>query len=192
MNASSTVSRAALVGIVLVFVVPLLLAVLLYSQHESWSLGDASHGELIEPVRPLGSVEFLALDDQRLNTDDLRGHWTLIHIGGGDCADDCADSLYKTRQVRLALGHERSRVQRLYLAPDRQGMTALQDLLDVHPRLTVAAPRARAPEAFSDAAEGQVYLIDPQLNVMMRYEPDAEPRGMLEDLEHLLEVSRIG
>jgi hypothetical protein len=42
------------------------------------------------------------------------------------------------------------------------------------------------------SAEGSVYLIDPLGNLVMRYGPEANPKGMLEDLKHLLKLSKIG
>jgi hypothetical protein len=50
-------------------------------------------------------------------------------------------------------------------------------------------------QAFADgsAAVGEwIYLIDPLGNLLMRYGSDANPKGMLEDLERLLKYSKIG
>ena len=38
----------------------------------------------------------------------------------------------------------------------------------------------------------RVYLIDPLGNLMMSYAPDANPKGMLEDLKRLLRLSHVG
>jgi hypothetical protein len=38
----------------------------------------------------------------------------------------------------------------------------------------------------------RVYVIDPLGNVMMFYEADARPKGMLEDMKRLLRLSSIG
>jgi hypothetical protein len=38
----------------------------------------------------------------------------------------------------------------------------------------------------------RIYLIDPLGNLMMSYAPDAEPKGMLEDMKRLLGLSHVG
>ena len=42
------------------------------------------------------------------------------------------------------------------------------------------------------AQEGALYMIDPLGNVMMVYKPDADPSSILDDLQHVLQVSQIG
>ena len=50
-----------------------------------------------------------------------------------------------------------------------------------------------APFSFPDAhPEPGIYLVDPQGYLMMRYPRDAERGGMLNDLERLLKISKIG
>ena len=41
----------------------------------------------------------------------------------------------------------------------------------------------------SVAASGRVYLVDPLGNLMMSYESNAEPGGIVKDLELLLKTS---
>jgi hypothetical protein len=93
------------------------------------------------------------------------------------------------------LGNDMSRVVRVLLhgadAPDTllvleqeyAGLIALQDsasrqlLMDVHPRGT--------------SADGY-YLVDPLGNLVMYFPLDIEPRDLVDDIEHLLKLSRIG
>ena len=37
-----------------------------------------------------------------------------------------------------------------------------------------------------------LYIVDPRGNLMMRYDAQANPRGLHEDLEKLLNLSHIG
>ena len=39
---------------------------------------------------------------------------------------------------------------------------------------------------------GRVYLVDPLGNLMMGYQPEDEPSGMIKDLERLLKYSGLG
>ncbi len=111
---------------------------------------------------------------------------------------DCRRHLYDTRQVRLALDRNMARVQRVFIAGD--GCCDSKFLHDEHPDLitvrldtaersaarTAAGRRRRAPNA------QRIYLIDPLGNLMMWYAADANPKGMLEDLQRLLRLSSIG
>jgi hypothetical protein len=128
----------------------------------------------------------------------LKGKWTLLYLGAGACPVGCRTDLYNTRQVRAALGAERKRVQRVFLAEgaccDLEWLHAQQPDL-----ITVQAGAAAAPltailehAGGSPGAADRVYLIDPLGNLMMSYAADARPKGMLEDLKKLLRLSHVG
>jgi hypothetical protein len=128
----------------------------------------------------------------------LKGKWTLLYLGAGDCAAGCRTELYNTRQVRAALGAERERVQRVFLAEgaccDLEWLGAQQpDLITVQAGAEAAPLTAILEHAGrSTPAADRVYLIDPLGNLMMCYAADARPKGMLEDLKKLLRLSHVG
>ena len=49
-----------------------------------------------------------------------------------------------------------------------------------------------APDGVSPVAAARVYLVDPLGNLMLSYAPDANPKGMLDDLKRLLRLSHVG
>jgi hypothetical protein len=128
----------------------------------------------------------------------LKGKWTLLYLGAGDCAAGCRTELYNTRQVRAALGAERARVQRVFLAEgtccDLAWLRAQQpDLITVQAGAEAAPLTTILQHAGpSTPATDRVYLIDPLGNLMMCYAADARPKGMLEDLKKLLRLSHVG
>jgi cytochrome oxidase Cu insertion factor (SCO1/SenC/PrrC family) len=195
--ASSTLSRATPLVLLLVFMVPLLVATVLYFFHGSLPMPRLkTHGILINPARPLERFTAQTLAGKPLSLDDIRGKWTLVYVAGDKCDLYCEANLFKTRQVRLALGENIGRVQRLYLVIDRHTLNNLPSILSEHPRMTVAAidktVQPTLTEVLGKAPEGQVYIIDPLGNVMMRYPPNATSKGMIKDLKHLLRASQIG
>lgn len=195
--ASSTLSKATPLALLLVFMVPLLGAIVLYYFHESLPMPRLkTHGILINPARPLERFSAQTSAGKSLSLDDIHGKWTLLYVAGDKCDLYCEASLFKTRQARLALGEDIGRVQRLYLVIDRHTLSNLPSVLSEHPRMVVAAiDKAVQPtvmEVLGKAPEGQVYIIDPLGNVMMRYPPNATSKGMIKDLKHLLRVSQIG
>jgi hypothetical protein len=43
-----------------------------------------------------------------------------------------------------------------------------------------------------DLVSGGIYLFDPLANLVMYFPPDLDPRDMVDDIKHLLKLSRIG
>ncbi len=185
-----TGARLQLILIAVIFLVPMLGAMWMYfGDNAIRPAGRTNHGMLLEPVVNLGDE---LLDSPLLAL--LDNHWTLIYLQSGSCNEACRDALYKQRQSRLMLGNDMTRVVRVLLhgpeAPDtlwleqeHAGLVAMQDnaarqlLIDVRPRGT-------APDGY--------YLVDPLGNLIMYFPLDIGPRELVDDLEHLLKLSRIG
>ena len=196
-------ARQSLVLLLLLFVTPILIAwLMLYSGSALIPEGGTSHGTLIEPPRMTGLPEDIRTrDGLALPGDYLQGKWTLVYVGDGRCDETCVQNLYKMRQVRLAQNENMRRVQRLYLLTGTEIPPALDDILDNYPNMDLGllSPQqagAVAPLFMLDgvpaAGAQRVFLIDPLGYLMMYYEPDAEPKGMLKDLKKLLKYSRFG
>jgi len=173
-----------------VFLGPLALAVWLYfAGLDLAPTGRTNNGALLQPIVNLVD----ALPDSPLHKHN-DGHWVLMYANEAACDDACAHSLYTLRQSRLMLGEEMDRLVRVFLhgdtAPDtvllaneHKGLVALQDsslkdLLD-----------KKKP---TDLDAGGYYLVDPLGNLVLYFRPDIDPSAMVEDIEHLLELSRIG
>jgi hypothetical protein len=101
------------------------------------------------------------------------------------------EKLTTMRQVRLALGRNASRVERVLIvddtrAPDGGVLAAFEGMA-----VAVTPPGLSLPPgAGNDRAH--VYLVDPRGNVMLRWPADADRRRMFKDLERLLKASQIG
>jgi len=176
--------RRLLLGLAVLFFAPIGLSFYLYYGHsELQPLGRVNRGVLFEPPRelPAGSLPAASA-----------GKWTLLFVGPGDCPTQCQEKLYDTRQVRLALDRDMTRVQRVFLAT---GSCCDQGFLQRdHPDLiTLRAdsdPNLLAAMAVTEA--GRIYVVDPLGNLMMWYAPDAPPKGLLEDMKRLLKLSHVG
>jgi cytochrome oxidase Cu insertion factor (SCO1/SenC/PrrC family) len=193
--------RRLLVALAVLFFAPLGFAFYLYYGPMGWRpAGHVNHGELIDPPRPLPALILpLVTDGGVTDPDFLKHKWTLLYLGAGDCSLRCRTNLYDTRQVRIALNRDMRRVQRVFVAEG--GCCDLPYLHAEHPDLiTVRATAAAAPliallprvDGVSPANAERVYLVDPLGNLMMSYAPDANPKGMLEDLKRLLRLSHVG
>jgi hypothetical protein len=190
-------SRVLLLGLILVFAGPLLAAIFVYYFRDQLPLPESNtYGDLILPIHPYHRFELVNLNGKPLGIGFLRDKWTLVYVGGSDCDLWCEASLFKMRQVRLTLGADQERVQRLYVLTDTRTLDALRPLLRRYPGMTVATPRESDRRAllapFGDHPSGTFFLVDPNANLMMRYSPDTTSKGLKEDLTHLLEASGIG
>jgi len=189
--------RRILIGVALMFFAPLALSFYFYYGKFWHPGGRVNAGELIEPARPLPALALPLANSERTNPQFLQGKWTLLYVQLGRCDDECRRHLYDTRQVRLALDREMNRVQRVFIGDG--DCCDLKELLAAHPDLIAirASPGDEPllkllPTRSGAVNSHRVYLIDPLGNVMMFYEADAKPKGMLEDMKRLLRLSSIG
>jgi hypothetical protein len=171
------------------FLIPLVLAFLMY-YGESWRpAGRTNHGDLILPARALPR------DGAAFSASTFTHAWSLVYVGGGACDASCHNALYVMRQTRLALNNDMNRVQRVFVATSK--LSAAEFLAHEHSGLVVidasgiAAERLVAQFPASDRAQ-QIFVVDPLGNLMMRFDARANPRGLREDLSKLLKLSHIG
>lgn len=188
--------RRLLIGLALLFFAPLGLAFYLYYGPGTWHPGGhVNAGELITPARPLPALALPLLGEGTTGPNFLKGKWTLLYVGKGECTESCRRELYDTRQIRVALDRDMDRVQRVLVAEG--GCCDTRFLHDEHPdliaiRATPAAAPLLALLPEDGSAAPHVYLIDPLGNLMMVYGADVKPKGMLEDMKRLLRLSSIG
>jgi len=193
-------NRGPLLLLAGLFLVPLVLAFVLYYGTGWRPAGSTRHGDLLDPARPLAEVSLVRADGQPTGSGFLRGRWTLLYVGAGTCGPTCRQALVDTRQMRLALDRQASRVQRVFLHAG--ALHATQELLSQHPDLLAARVDGPAGEALlrpfprfdtlPPVAANRIYVVDPLGNLVLSYAPQADRRGMLKDLRQLLKLSHIG
>lgn len=151
-----------------------------------------NYGELLETA-PAPIVAGRDAGGQPFLLSELRGKWVLLIASRAGCADACARALYATRQARTIQGREQDRVVRLLLQPLSAPALA-PELAAAHPGLVVAGVDKRALEQLplgASALDG-VLLLDPRGNLVLRYVPDPDIRGLANDLQRVLKASQIG
>jgi cytochrome oxidase Cu insertion factor (SCO1/SenC/PrrC family) len=184
--------RLQFILLAVIFLGPLALAMYLYYGVEDWRPpGQTNHGTLIEPVVLLPEVAVDTLSGGSTSAQVLRNHWTLLYVNPEPCGETCRQEIIKLRQIRLALGAEADRVERVYLAgaepPPAEWLERTQTglvsaALDDNPALEAALP----------SPGPAIYFVDPLGNLMMRFPADADPEDIKDDLKKLLKISRIG
>ena len=181
--------RLQLLLIAIVFLGPLLVAAWMYFGGNLAPEGRSNHGVLLEPIVNVGeALPGSALEPLYENT------WLLVYADRAPCQDACRDRLLTQRQSRLMLGREMDRLTRVFLhgdtAPDtvflaaeHAGLITIEDA-DAFDLLENKKP--------TTLAAGGFYLIDPLGNLVMYFEPGIDPYDMVDDIKHLLKLSRIG
>lgn len=185
-----TSARLHLLLIAIVFFGPLLVAAwLYYGGYFAGSAERTNHGALLEPIMSLRD----ALPESGLHAYS-EGRWLLLYADTGACGAGCREALYTTRQSRKMLGQEMDRVARVFLhggtPPDTVFLTAEhQGLITI---TDASLNRLLDNKRPAELPAGGYYLIDPLGNLVMYFQPDLDPSDMVDDIKHLLKLSRIG
>lgn len=197
-------SRLTLILLFLVCIGPFILAWLWFGFQGAFQMGDTTNtGELVHPARPLEPVSMpviAAREDIDEATVPVERRWTVVYVAAQGCGADCREVLWSTRQIRLSLGRDMGRIQRVLLLPeveaDREYLHDEHDDLMV---LDLDAPQAEAflrqlelDDGVDPVSGGRLYIVDPLGNLMMYFAPGFDPDDYMDDMKRLLRVSQVG
>ena len=185
----TTWARIQMLLIASVFFGPLVVATVMYYGGYFQPEGRSNHGALLEPI--------VSVAEQLPNSAAVRqadGYWSLIYSERGECGDACKNGLITLRQSQKMLGKEMDRLKRVFLHGESSPDTVL--LSDEHAGLVALRDDALTAllnnKKPAELTAGGFFLMDPLGNLVMYFEPDINPGDMVEDLKHLLKLSRIG
>ena len=163
------------------------LVVFIYQSYPDLSVktGMSNKGHLFSPVH---SIEHVATND----FDELKGKWTIIYISGENCDQECFNQHYTMRQVRLASAKRRFKIQRLNLITGDNIDADYTQVLTEFPeeKQIVLNFNNKILQQFDDLSieeqTGRIYLMDPFLNIVLRYSTQANPKDLLHDINKLV------
>lgn len=184
--------------VVAMSVIPFAIAWLMAKNPEWLSGKYTNHGELIVPPVVTERSELTGFDAfSRENLAQLNGRWVMINIiPGKDCNPDCLAAIHSSKQLRLMMGKDLTRIRRVVwllepVDPARAARWWADDL-----RLLRVRPAATLQKKLLDIRKGGIsdglLLMDPFGNLMMQYEPGFDPYDVKADLKRLLRISQIG
>ncbi len=172
-----TRSQMKLLALLALFAAPILAAWLAASYWTPQRL--ANYGELLPP-KPLRLPVLTAPGGQTRAWAELRGKWVLLVVAPAGCDADCSHAAWLARQVRLAQGRERDRIERVFLSTQAEMNWPYGN--EVY-RAVLAQPS----EAL---ARGGLFLVDPMGNLMLRFPQHADGERVIRDLHRLLQASQ--
>ncbi len=165
----------------------------------NWSGKGTNNGELITPPVTTERAEFIGFDDfSRSNMKEVNGRWVLLNvISHKQCSDLCQQAIHKTKQLRLMMNKELTRIRRLVVILSDMDKEAAKLLWKDDLRLLRASAAPSLLQKLktirkADVPEGMLFLMDPFGNLMMQYEPGFDPYKVKTDLKKLLRISQIG
>ena len=181
--------RAKLVVLAALFLAPIVASIAAYTFLRPEP--TANYGELLLPPAAVTSHAFGRMNGGAFAFSQLRGRWALVASDSGACPDACLEKLAAMRQVRLALGRNAARVERVLVVddlrpPEPEALARFEGMVVALTPAGMTLP----PGAANDRAH--IYLVDPLGNVMLRWPGRPDYRGMLKDLERLLKASQVG
>jgi hypothetical protein len=193
-----TSPRTALVVIAGMFLLPLVLAWLMFSGLIEFRPASTRNlGLLVEPPVPVAWSAVHLDGAAGFSTDDFAGHWLVLHAVPRPCDDSCIAAVVALRQVHQASGRDRSRI-RVALLHELEEPAALREVYGAFYLLENPGGElwdtletiSRQRQA-SSGGPGSNYLIDPLGNIMMFYPAGSDPNDLRMDLKRLLTWSKL-
>lgn len=189
--------RRILLLFMLVTLLPTMAAGILYWSGWQPQGRNLSFGELLDPVRPLPELALHSADGSVKSFSALRGKWLLVMVTDRPCYEGCRGTLHAMQQIRLAQGEHMRRVERVLIAGPRR-RNELTQLASEFPGMQIYTSDGRALSVLAKTMAAadqkiaeQLFIVDPQGNLVMRYPPAANASGVSKDLARLLRLSRV-
>ena len=193
--------RVALVVIALVFILPLVMAWLMFTGViEYRPAATRNLGHLVEPPIAVSWQGVTAPGRSTAAIDGFADHWLVLYALPARCDDPCLDAVVGIRQVHRAAGRHRARIRTALLVdgPDPNELDRLRAIYDgfelienIGGELWDTLDRAAGQALQSAGAAGGTFLIDPLGNIMMYYPPESDANDLRQDLRRLLTWSKM-
>ena len=128
------------------------------------ALGTANSGEILSNPANIRSRSFTASDGSETSLDALERKWTFMVVNSGEICDaTCSELLYLTRQIRIAIGRDFHRIQRVMmvdLPADTIRIQTSTGAESAQERIEGGAVTEAIDNASTIAAAGETSLLD--------------------------------
>ena len=185
--------KLTLIGIFLLFFIPIIASwyLVFYTDFMQDSQG-IQHGTLVSPVVSIGSIK--AKEISTMSEVEITKKWVLVFIQNNVCDEFCNERLYQLRQIRLALGEDRDKVDRLVIFNQPNNFNELKDLYPGQKFIDNSFNDyqfliKKFNASYSDK-KNPILLLDPYGFLMMQYNQGTDPKGIIKDIERLIKNSK--
>jgi len=185
--------KLTLIGIFLLFFIPIITSwyLVFYTDfmHDAQGI---QHGKLISPVISIGAIK--AKEISTMDEVVIEKKWVLVFIQNNLCNEFCKERLYQVRQIRLALGEDRDKVDRLVIFNQINDLNELKDSYSGQKFIDQSFMNYQGlVKKFNDSytdKKNPIFLLDPYGFLMMQYPEGTEPKGIIKDIERLIRNSK--
>lgn len=171
-----------------IFLVPMLLAGVIYHYRAYIPVKYSNHGKLIQP----------AIDATwMVKAGQLPAKWHIVYYPKQCCDASCQQTLKQLKHLYQALGKESPRVDVALLLTNDNCQIASTGALNVIHLNPAQINRfdqqlAATRQVEMEEREQRLYIVDPHGNLILFYEQNKPYMAMYNDLKRLLKVSQIG
>jgi len=185
--------KLTLIGIFLLFFIPIITSwYLVFYTDFMYDAQGIQHGKLISPVISIGAIN--AKEISTMDEVVIEKKWVLVFIQNNLCNEFCKERLYQVRQIRLALGEDRDKVDRLVIFNQINDLNELKDSYSGQKFIDQSFMNYQGlVKKFNDSyadKKNPIFLLDPYGFLMMQYPEGTEPKGIIKDIERLIRNSK--
>lgn len=192
--------RWQLLGLLALVLGPMLLASAMYRWQFWVPEGRSFHGELLgdgrdraalgiaEAATPAAAAAPVAASE----VDAPGDRWQVLVTSPDDCAEACRRLVYLARQIHIGLGREASRGEHALASATAPTADYQATLARDYPRLRRYDLDAGRYRGAVPGGEPALWIVDPHGNLVLRYPAGVNGKAVLDDLRHLLKLSKIG
>jgi cytochrome oxidase Cu insertion factor (SCO1/SenC/PrrC family) len=180
--------------LLIIFLTPLIVAVLLYNKNPLWlHHKTVNKGTLISSSLNLQQIKLIS---HRSTLRSLHGSWFLFYLAKSTCREDCHKKLHMLRQITLALGKNRYRVKYGLVLAKEKTLTTHSFLNKDSDLLYLTISKMELKNFFltlkikhpTDA----YYLADPFGKIILYYPHEGSGEDIYQDLSRVLTISTTG
>lgn len=195
--------RILLVIIAALFAAPLLLAILMRSSWWDFRPSELSNrGTLVQPAVAFELDSLVRMAGPEDDGADRR--WRVLFLLGESCRESCQEALIGLRQVHLASGKHQDEVALWVVSRELKPAPVVADIRGVYPEfriyhdasgslarlVKVIVQQDQAADPGRPAWQEEALVLDPEANIILRYETGFDPNDLASDLDRLLTWSK--
>ena len=128
------------------------------------ALGTANSGEILSNPVNIRNQPFTDSDGSETSLDALEPKWTFMVVNSGETCDaTCSELLYLTRQIRIAIGRDFHRIQRVMMVDVPADTIRIQTSTDTEgaqERIEGGVANAAMDDASIIATVGEMPLLE--------------------------------
>ena len=175
-------------SLLIVLTLPLLVfaAAIVAYQFGWFSGGQKNNGVLLADPQQLSPEQLQLLGSVEPESEK----WRLLMVRAR-CDAACSEDLAQLRTVHDLVGGTSLRVERWLVVADSSTLD-VAELQEQQPYLRIFSMDAAIQSQLLANAEQALYIVDPLGNVILSYSREQLGKPLLQDLKHLIKMSRIG